>query len=128
MTDAAYSRAVRAWLDELDVVPEWTFIDPSAASFLVQMWTDGHPGVTGASNTVLDGIRSVSVALDSGLLRIHRSCAGLREELPGYVWDDTAAARGEDKPVKKDDHSLDGLRYAVHSTAQEWRPLLTTRT
>lgn len=126
MTDAAYSRAVREWLGALGVVPEWTFIDPSAASFLVQLWTDGHPGVTRADNTVLDGIRSVSVALDSGLLRIHRSCEGLLAELPSYVWDETAAARGEDRPVKKDDHSVDALRYAVHSTAHEWRHLLTT--
>lgn len=127
MTDAEYSRAVRGWLDELDVVPEWTFIDPSAASYSTQLWADGHPGVTRAVNDVIDGIRSVSVALHSGLLRIHRSCIGLRAELPNYVWSEEAAARGEDKPVKKDDHSVDALRYAVHSTAHEWRQLLAGR-
>ncbi|WP_411129903.1 PBSX family phage terminase large subunit [Streptomyces sp. x-19] len=124
MTDAAYSRAVRDWLAELGVVPEWTFIDPSATSYSTQLWEDGHPGVTRAVNEVIDGIRSVSVALDSGLLRIHRSCAGLLAELPNYVWSEEAAARGEDKPVKKDDHSVDALRYVIHSTAHEWRGLL----
>ncbi|MFF5568084.1 PBSX family phage terminase large subunit [Streptomyces sp. NPDC012623] len=124
MTDAAYSRAVRRWLAEQQVEPEWTFIDPSAASFSTQLWADGHPGVTRAVNDVLDGIRSVSVALDSGLLRIHRSCAGLLAELPNYVWSEEAAALGEDKPVKKDDHSVDALRYVIHSTAHEWRGLL----
>lgn len=126
MTDAAYSRAVRDWLAEQGVAPEWTFIDPSAASYSTQLWADGHPGVTRAVNDVLDGIRSVSVALDSGLLRIHRSCAGLLAELPNYVWSEEAAARGEDQPVKKDDHSVDALRYVVHSTAHEWRGLLAT--
>ncbi|MFE2033051.1 PBSX family phage terminase large subunit [Streptomyces scopuliridis] len=124
MTDAAYSRAVRHWLAEQGIEPEWTFIDPSAASYSTQLWADGHPGVTRAVNDVLDGIRSVSVALDSGLLRIHRSCAGLLAELPNYVWSEEAAARGEDKPVKKDDHSVDALRYVIHSTAHEWRGLL----
>ncbi|WP_033214573.1 PBSX family phage terminase large subunit [Streptomyces virginiae] len=124
MTDAQYSRAVRDWLGELDVVPEWTFIDPSAASYSTQLWADGHPGVTRAVNDVIDGIRSVSNALDAGLLRIHRSCEGLLGELPTYVWSEEAAARGEDKPVKKDDHSVDALRYVIHSTAHEWRPLL----
>ncbi|MGW7413420.1 PBSX family phage terminase large subunit [Streptomyces sp. NPDC054863] len=128
MTDAQYSDAVRAWLDELGVEPEWTFVDPSAASFSTQLWADGHPGVTKAVNDVLDGIRSVSVALASGLLRIHRSCAGLLAELPNYVWDSTAAERGEDKPAKRDDHSLDALRYVIHSTAHEWRHLLTAST
>ncbi|WP_053649787.1 MULTISPECIES: PBSX family phage terminase large subunit [unclassified Streptomyces] len=128
MTDAAYSRAVREWLAELDVVPEWTFVDPSATSFSTQLWADGHPGVTSARNSVLDGIRSTATALDSGLLSIHRSCAGLLDELPAYVWDSAAAARGEDRPVKKDDHSTDALRYAVHSTAHEWRHLIAQPT
>ncbi|MFD9813724.1 PBSX family phage terminase large subunit [Streptomyces sp. NPDC059080] len=124
MTDAQYSRAVRAWLAELDVTPAWTFVDPSAASFLTQLWADGHPGVARADNSVLDGIRSTATALDSGLLRVHRSCEGLLGELPGYAWSEEAAARGEDKPLKKDDHSVDALRYVVHSTAHEWRHLL----
>ncbi|MFD7237024.1 PBSX family phage terminase large subunit [Streptomyces syringium] len=124
MTDAAYSRAVRDWLDEMDVHPEWTFIDPSAASFSTQLWADGFAGVARANNSVSDGIRSVANLLDSGRLLIHRSCAGLITEFPSYVWDDAAAARGEDRPVKASDHSLDALRYAVHSTAHEWRGLL----
>ncbi|MEU3710500.1 PBSX family phage terminase large subunit [Streptomyces catenulae] len=124
MTDAQYSRAVRAWLDELDVEPAWTFVDPSAASFLTQLWADGHPGVARADNSVLDGIRSTATALDLGLLRVHRSCEGLLGELPGYAWSEEAAARGEDKPLKQNDHSVDALRYVVHSTAHEWRGLL----
>ncbi|MCL6302836.1 PBSX family phage terminase large subunit [Streptomyces kronopolitis] len=127
LTDMQYSARIRAWLDEQDVVPEWTFIDPSAASFTVQMWNDGHPGIARANNDVLDGIRSTATALDSGLLRIHRSCSGLLDELPAYAWDPAASERGEDKPIKRDDHSVDALRYAVHSVAHEWRVLLATR-
>ncbi|PSJ29818.1 PBSX family phage terminase large subunit [Streptosporangium nondiastaticum] len=126
MTDAQYSRAVREWLSERnDVQPEWTFVDPSAASFSTQLWADGHPNIARGDNSVLDGIRSVSNALEAGALLVHRSCAGLLQEFPSYVWDDAAAARGEDRPVKIGDHSLDALRYAVHSTAHEWRHLLT---
>ncbi|WP_432001768.1 PBSX family phage terminase large subunit [Streptomyces sioyaensis] len=125
LTDMQYSARIRAWLDEHDVVPEWTFIDPSAASFTVQMWNDGHPGIARANNDVLDGIRSTATALDSGLLSIHRSCTGLLDELPAYAWDPAASERGEDKPLKRDDHSVDALRYAVHSTVHEWRVLNT---
>ncbi|MET7616973.1 PBSX family phage terminase large subunit [Streptomyces sp. NPDC005408] len=124
MTDAQYSAAVRKWLSSLGVEPEWTFIDPSAASYSAQLWSDGHPGVARADNSVLDGIRSVSNALDAGLLRFHRSCEGLLDEIPGYAWSEEAAARGEDRPVKANDHSVDALRYAVHSTASEWRHLI----
>ncbi|UWM52081.1 PBSX family phage terminase large subunit [Streptomyces carpaticus] len=124
MTDAQYSQAVRAWLDGLGAEPEWTFVDPSAASFHRQLWEDRHPGVAKAKNEVLDGIRSVSSALAAGLLLVHDSCAGLLAELPGYSWDPTATAQGEDRPIKANDHSVDALRYAVHSTAHEWRHLL----
>ncbi|GAA0371717.1 PBSX family phage terminase large subunit [Streptomyces blastmyceticus] len=124
MTDAQYSAAVRGWLDELGIVPEWTFVDPSAASFSTQLWTDEHPGVARADNAVLDGIRSVSNVLDAGLLYIHRSCEGLLTELPDYSWSEQAAARGEDQPAKVNDHSVDALRYAVQSTAHEWRHLI----
>ncbi|MFM9576789.1 PBSX family phage terminase large subunit [Streptomyces turgidiscabies] len=124
MTDAQYSAALRTWVAEQGVAPEWTFIDPSAASFITQLWADSYEGVARASNEVVDGIRSVANLLGAGLLRIHRSCEGLLGELPGYVWDSAAADKGEDKPVKVADHSCDALRYAVHSTAHEWRHLL----
>ncbi|MEU5343015.1 PBSX family phage terminase large subunit [Streptomyces sp. NPDC020766] len=128
MTDAQYSRAVRKWLDTLGITPEWTFIDPSAASFSTQMWQDGHPGLARATNDVTDGIRSVAALLEAGRLLVHASCAGLLSELPGYSWDPKATERGEDAPLKIDDHSADALRYVVHSTAHEWRHLLTRLT
>ncbi|GGV68876.1 phage terminase large subunit [Streptomyces griseoloalbus] len=134
LTDAEYSRNVREWLAGVrrpgehgaarGVRPEWIFVDPSAASFMNQLWTERVPNIAPAVNDVLDGIRSVGVALGSGLLRIHRSCTGLLGELPGYAWDEKAAERGEDKPLKMDDHSADALRYALHSTAHEWRGLI----
>lgn len=125
MTDAQYSAAVRAWLDRLGITPEWTFIDPSAASFSTQMWQDGHPGLARATNDVTDGIRSVSSLLAADRLLVHDSCEGLLAELPGYSWDPKATERGDDAPIKVDDHSADALRYVVHSTAHEWRHLLT---
>ncbi|MCA1218847.1 PBSX family phage terminase large subunit [Streptomyces sp. 8L] len=125
MTDAQYSAALRKWIGEQGVGPEWTFVDPSAASFITQLWADEYEGVARAVNDVVDGIRSVANLLGAGLLRVHRSCEGLLDELPGYVWDEKAAAAGQDKPVKQADHSCDALRYVVHSTAHEWRHLLT---
>ncbi|MEU6441359.1 PBSX family phage terminase large subunit [Streptomyces sp. NPDC047046] len=135
MTDAQYSAAIRAWLADYrppgapasarGVTPEWSFVDPSAASFITQAYEDGFPNLAKAQNDVAGGIRDVASLLAAGLLRIHRSCTGLLGELPGYVWDEKAAEKGEDKPVKVADHSVDALRYAVHSTAHEWRHLLT---
>lgn len=136
MTDAQYSAALGAWLREYrppgapdtapkGVMPEWTFIDPSAASFIAQAYEDGLPNIARATNDVIDGIRSVSSALAADRFRVHASCEGLLSELPGYSWDPKATERGEDRPLKVDDHSCDATRYALHSTAHEWRHLLT---
>jgi PBSX family phage terminase large subunit len=122
MTDAEYSRARRTWLNGQGVRPEFTVVDPSAASFIEQLHRDNTPGVVPAENTVLDGIRTVASLLAADRLRIHRSCAGLIDELPGYSWDDEAAEKGEDKPIKQDDHSCDALRYGLRTTEALWRP------
>jgi len=130
LTDAQYSVGVRRWLASYEhrgtkgVAPNWIFVDPSAASFMTQLWSDGMPGVAKADNEVKDGIRSVSTAFGENILSIHRSCTGLLEELPAYVWDEKASLKGVDQPLKVDDHSVDGLRYGLHSSVNEWRHLL----
>ncbi len=133
-TDSEYSRARRAWLqgvphpqsNVLGVQPEWTIVDPSAASYIEQLHRDGVSGVTPADNAVLDGIRTVGSLIAGDRLRIHASARGLIEEIPGYSWDDEAAEKGEDKPIKLDDHSCDALRYGVRTTEALWRPHIPT--
>lgn len=128
MTDAEYSTALKRWLAEYrhpgthvpGVTPEAVVVDPSAASFIEQMWRDGlNP--TPADNAVADGIRLVSSVLGGGKLKVHRSCKALIDEFPGYSWDEKKAARGLDAPIKVDDHGLDALRYGVKTTEPTWR-------
>lgn len=134
LTDAEYSAARRRWLaavphpgtNVLGVRPEWTIVDPSAASFIEQLHRDNTPSVMPADNTVLDGIRTVATLFAAGRLLVHRSCTGLIDELPGYSWDDEAAEKGEDKPIKAYDHSCDALRYGVRTTEALWRPHIPT--
>ena len=53
-------------------------------------------------------------------LPIYERCTGLLDELGTYLWDEKAALRGEEKPVKQNDHALDALRYYVNSLP-DWR-------
>lgn len=119
LTDAAYSRELRAWLG--DDRPEFVAVDPSAASFKVQLHADKMRGVVDADNSVEDGIRTVASLLALGRLVVHRSCKGWLDEVTGYAWDDEAAEKGIDKPIKVADHSLDAGRYAVATTRQLWQ-------
>lgn len=119
LTDAEYSQRFRDWLDRGER-PQYIVVDPSAASFRVQLHRDGLPSMLG-DNDVLAGIRTVASLLATDRLRVHRSCRGFIEEITGYSWDDTAAEKGEDAPIKLNDHSLDAARYAIHSTRAAWQ-------
>lgn len=124
LTDAEYDTALRAWLQQQGAAPEWTVIDPSAASFIEQLHRTGMPGLVAADNTVGDGIRTVASLLAADRLRVHASCEGLIGEIVGYSWDPKASARGEDAPLKADDHGPDALRYAIRTTELMWRPYI----
>jgi len=120
-TDAEYSQAITGWLDDLQVWPEWTVVDPSAASFVQQLYRDGRVTPRLADNSVLDGIRTVSSLIAGDQFRSHRSCTGWNDEIPGYSWDPDKALKGEDAPIKAGDHSLDAGRYTIHTTQPVWQ-------
>lgn len=138
MSYVEYSQAIRGWLQQVPVpasrrpdgtwlrgvAPHYVIVDPSAASFRTQFHRDGLNTVA-ANNDVLDGIRTVSSLLAAGKLKVHRSCAALLAELPGYAWDEQAALKGEDKPLKVADHGIDALRYAVFTTRSVWQSAIS---
>jgi hypothetical protein len=43
------------------------------------------------------------------------------DEFQAYVWDEQAARRGEEKPVKQLDHAMDALRYFCMTMLPKWR-------
>lgn len=128
LTDAQLSQQLRAWLDEdhlpypNELQPEWLFIDPAAASLKVQLHEDGEQRVTDADNQVGYGIRTIASLLALGALHVTDRCTGVIDEAPSYAWDPKATEKGEDRPLKVADHSLDALRYAVATTETVWRP------
>lgn len=107
LTDTEYSERLRGWLQEVPgigaVRPQFVTVDPSAASFTAQLKRDKLTP-TPAKNDVMDGIRTVSSVLASNKLLVHASCAALIQEIGGYSWDDQAALRGIEQPLKVADH------------------------
>ncbi|MCE5200828.1 MAG: PBSX family phage terminase large subunit [Armatimonadota bacterium] len=120
------------WLESLQVTPECIVIPADAQSFAVYLqkykknskrikrlaWADRSPG------SVLTGIRDVATLLTLKRLlfsrRIARYPGGLAE-WQGYVWDDKAQERGEDEPLKQNDHDPDAGRYVVEYVKSIWR-------
>ncbi|HEX3781691.1 MAG TPA: PBSX family phage terminase large subunit [Pseudonocardiaceae bacterium] len=128
LSDVELSAGLRTWLTTVryprsqlrGITPEVVCVDPSAASFKVQLFRDGLPAMN-ANNDVLDGIRTWSSLMAADKFRVVDSCKWLVDELPGYSWDDKAANRGEDAVIKVDDHSVDAGRYLLHTTRSRWR-------
>jgi phage terminase large subunit len=71
--------------------------------------------VRDSNNDVLDGIRFVARLLSDKKYSVHESCRNTVKEFSSYVWDPTAQKRGEDKPLKSNDHCMDADRYALYS-------------
>ena len=94
--------------------------DPSAASFKVELVNRGV-FVKSAKNEVSEGIRRVTSAFGNKILRIHERCVNARGELNSYAWDELAAKRGEEKPLKEHDHHPDQVRYLVETELSDWR-------
>lgn len=110
-TDTEYSEDLKKFLNG---IPAVIIVDPSAASFIAQLKKDGFR-VRKAINDVLDGIRNVATALSEEMIKFNDCCIETFKEFDSYVWDEKAADRGEDKPLKKNDHHMDGDRYFVHT-------------
>ena len=94
------------------------YIDPSAATFKVDLQRRGiHP--VNAENDVNEGIITAIKWLkgdqQTGQLYICSECVNLIREIESYVWHPKCLERGEDEPLKLNDHAVDALRYAVNT-------------
>ncbi|MCL6560019.1 MAG: PBSX family phage terminase large subunit, partial [Firmicutes bacterium] len=105
-TDSEFADDFKRFLG--DIVPRNIYLDPSAASFKAELRKRGFTQIRDADNDVINGIRLVSTFLNTGRFLVDRSCRETAQEFASYVWDPKAQARGEDKPVKKNDHCLAG--------------------
>ena len=91
------------------------YVDPSAASFKQEL-RNRNLCILDANNDVINGIRVVSKFISQKMVVINKEkCPNLLDSLYSYVWDHKASSKGEDKPLKKDDHMADALRYGIYS-------------
>ena len=118
-TDAEYANDLDEFLggDHSAII----VVDPSAASFITELRNRGYL-IKPADNDVKDGLRVVATLMKKHMIRVRAdACPNLIREISGYVWDEKAKARGEEAPVKVDDHACDALRYVIKTTANRWR-------
>ena len=111
-TDGQYADDLVEFIGNLNI--EYVVIDPSAASFIAELRSRGI-NVKRARNDVKNGIREVSNMLNKNQLGFLESCKMTINEFAVYVWDSKATDRGEDAPIKENDHCMDAIRYFVNT-------------
>ena len=125
---AAYAKDFKKWLlkNGVDgmVKYENIFIDPSAKGFMLQLHEEGIRDIRQANNEVNAGIELISSIIENDRLRVLSKCQNTIKEFGAYAWDQKAQERGEDKPLKENDHAMDALRYVVNGTRLLWQRLL----
>lgn len=119
-TDGEYADDLQAFMGADPQFLCQVVVDPSAASFIVELQRRGIYVIQG-DNDVLNGIRRVSQLFQRRVLLVNGQCTGLIGELGSYVWDEKAAAAGVERPVKAQDHAPDALRYYVNTCLPKWR-------
>lgn len=107
-TDVEYADDLEKFMDHDKSIT--VIVDPSAASFIAEL-RKREIKVRKAKNDVLEGIRNVGNALKNGLIVFNDCNIETFKEFETYIWDEKASIKGEDKPVKENDHHMDNLRY-----------------
>ena len=96
-------------------------VPPEAASFKEELRQRGL-WVTDADNAVEDGIKHVAMAFARKKVRINRkNCPNTIRDITSYSWDEKAAKRGEEKPLKVKDDGADMFRYGLRTKVPYWR-------
>jgi len=110
-SDYDYALDLINFIDGFNV--EAIYIDPSASSFKQELRRNAIHNVKDANNDVIPGIRFQSQLLTNGTYKICSNCHETIKEYTNYLWDGKASEKGEDKPIKRNDHTKDAERYAL---------------
>lgn len=119
-TDAEYCDEMAKFMTDESSWQCEVIVDPSAKSFITELRQRGFY-VKEGNNEVLDGIRVCSTLFQKKKIMIHERCMGTIQELKSYAWDEKAAQRGEEKPLKIRDHGCDAVRYVCMTALPKWR-------
>jgi PBSX family phage terminase large subunit len=119
-TNSELAADVQELFQDYDI--KQVYIDPSAASFKAELRKLGIRPID-ANNDVEEGIYKMTSEMKRGMIYICQECKNTIREIESYVWDSKAAQRGYDEPLKKDDHAIDALRYAINThKITEYKP------
>ncbi len=119
-TDSQYADDLIQFIGDERAVRQ-VIIDPSAASLIAELKTRGLR-IKEADNEVVPGIRTTATLIGNRILKVHKkNCPNFIREVGSYVWDTKKTEKGNELPVKKDDHTMDAIRYFAKTVIKQFR-------
>jgi phage terminase large subunit-like protein len=125
-------KEIRIRNERWSINPRWYVIDPAARNRNTQTgrsdqaeFSDHGIHTIPGQNAVMAGINHVKERIEAEKLKVTANCFELRAEFKRYRWiknTNRSENAPPERPVKKDDHALDALRYMVMA-----RPLAPPR-
>jgi len=89
------------------------FVDPSAQN-IIGLMKDKHLSVFEANNDVDNGIAHLKMFFKNNVISVDYGCKNLIKELQSYRYErDFMNKNQSERPLKKDDHACDALRYGT---------------
>ena len=77
-----------------------------------------------AKNDVINGIKFTMSCLENDKIMINDCCKSIISEFSLYSWNDKSA---DDRPIKKNDHALDDMRYFCYTVLNQNRAAVFDR-
>jgi PBSX family phage terminase large subunit len=108
-------------IETFEVKPSMAYADSARPDNMEQFRLITNITTSGGVKTsVNEGIQSVQRLLVKPLngnprLFVTENCINTIREFELYRWDSFKSGEGKDKPVQKDDHIMDAIRYVVHT-------------
>ena len=100
---------IKEWVGDKHI--SYCIYDPASPNFGMLLEEILNVPTYGAVKDVFEGIRMTQANLAEGDIKISNKVEHTIRELNTYQWDEKASERGEDKPLKSNDHAMDALRY-----------------
>lgn len=128
-TPAEYAQEMRKLLDGLYKCygrkGAYIYIDPSAKGLAEEIKrVCPEAKVRGAQNDVKLGISRAQKLLSFNVLAFNENQVMLNDEICTYAYDEKSIERGNETPVKINDHCMDAMRYGVMGSWKWLRKLL----
>ena len=108
---------LKEWIDGYDISLAGIIYDSATPNFGRLLFDSFQSPTMMAAKDVNEGVRVTQYCLDTGIITMTERTPIAFDQMVLYQWDETAAERGEDKPMKHNDHGPDAVRYFAMTVA-----------